>query len=80
MTVDPRDELYRLAQAVNEANFGVQIAATKMYGLMIWMDPIPDDIYAEMFRAIGQLRITTDALETNVTGYQRQEKGRETQP
>ena len=31
MTVDPRNEIHRLAQAVNDENFRVQAATTKLY-------------------------------------------------
>ncbi len=75
MMVDPRDELYRLSRAVNDANLEVQIAATKIYGALIWMEPIDDAIFAEAFHALATLVAATGALHAYIITLQTQQKG-----
>jgi len=81
-TLIARQTVYSLARSVNDANFGAQISLNKLYALLAWNDPVPDEIYTECGATLAQLRQAVSKLETFLVTLSEQgqaDKGKETQ-
>ena len=56
--------LFNLSRAVNDANLGVQLATTKLYGMMTWGEVAPDELFTECGATLATLRQAVSKLET----------------
>ncbi len=59
-----RQTLFSLSSAISDAHLGVQLACTKVYGMMTYNDPIGDEVFTEVGAALATLRLAVSKLET----------------
>ena len=59
-----RQTLYGLSARVSDAHLGVQLACTKVYDMMTYNEPIPDEVYTEVGQTLATLQSAVSKLET----------------
>lgn len=58
-----RQTLFNLSRSVNDGNFVLQLALTKLYGILTFHEEPPDEVITEVGASIAQLRLAVSKLE-----------------